>query len=115
MPTSRLTTMPFDIQACIWKSYFTNIVLKQFNTKSVLYEVRLYTDFGKPVNERWELNWHSFIPFQSAISGQRRIHVEYDGWEAEYEYEREEFEEYLTRGTLRVPYEAYLDWEHWNM
>ncbi len=41
--------------------------------------------------------WHSFIPFQSAISGQRRIHVEYDGWEAEYgesDSDSEDEEEY---------------------
>jgi hypothetical protein len=74
----------FVSQKTIWKSYYTNIVLTEFSNTSLRYDVRWYTDLGTPVNQRWCLRWHNFIPFQSTVSGQLQIHLEYDGWEAEY-------------------------------
>ena len=70
-------TMPFDIQQRIWKAFFSNIVLKEFNENSVDYDIQQGTDYGLPVDIQWCLKWHSFIPFQPSVSGQRQRHLEY--------------------------------------
>ena len=60
-------TMPFDIQQRIWKAYFSNIVLKEFNENSVDYDIQQETDYGLPVDSYTMVftvaQFHSFPTF----------------------------------------------------
>ena len=80
MATTYITDMPFDIQETIWKSYYTYIVLVDFKNKSTVLNVIRLTNWGIAVNQRWELNWHQWVPLKSTVSGQRQIGIEYDEW-----------------------------------
>lgn len=80
-----LNTMPHDIQWTIWKSYYTNIVLHEFTNKSLGLSVIRKTDWGIAVDKRWELIWHEFVPFDSTVSGQRGVGIEYDEWFPHYD------------------------------
>ena len=82
--------MPYEIQQLIWKSYFSNIVLEQYKkyNNSAILTVEKYNKttvhYDIPVNIRWCLRWHNFIPFQASVSGQRQVHIEYDEMEEKY-------------------------------
>ena len=72
-----------DIQERIWKSYFSNIVLEQYkkyNNSAILTVEKCNkttVHYDIPVNIRWCLRWHNFIPFQD-LTGQRQVHMEYE-------------------------------------
>ena len=82
--------MPYEIQQLIWKSYFSNIVLEQYkkyNNSAILTVEKCNkttVHYDIPVNIRWCLRWHNFIPFQASVSGQRQVHIEYEKMEEKY-------------------------------
>jgi hypothetical protein len=81
--------MPYEIQERIWKSYFSNIVLEQYKkyNNSAILTVdkcnKTTVHYDIPVNIRWCLRWHNFIPFQD-LTGQRQVHMEYEKMEEKY-------------------------------
>ena len=98
---NNLLNMPEDMQRFIWKSYFSQIVLEEYNKKANDYNEKLnhncrsYNDCSyydkisnihcgngwAPVNIAWCLKWHSFIfdpPRCYYRSGQKKIHKEYE-------------------------------------
>jgi hypothetical protein len=106
-----------DIQERIWKSYFSNIVLEQYNkyNNSAIITVEKFNksivDYDIPVNIRWCSRWHNFIPFQASVSGQRQVHIEYAKIEEKY---MDEFGDYKSDDTESED-EDEDESEYWRM
>ena len=68
--------MPFDIQELIWRSYFSNHVLNNIHVAMCCCQEHADT---YPPTLKWnDLRWYHLIPYNSTVSGQRRIRTDYN-------------------------------------
>jgi hypothetical protein len=72
--SNQLLSLPHELQTLIWKSYLTHTVFDELHDRVSKY---VYTYPEYKVGVRCDLNYHGFKPFQSDISGQRKVHNEY--------------------------------------
>jgi hypothetical protein len=78
--SNQLLSLPNELQTLIWQSYLTHVVLKEMDDKVTVY-IDTYPDYK--LDARCGLSYHGFTPFQSDVSGQRKVHTDYGDMESE--------------------------------
>jgi len=69
--------MPFDIQEVIWRSYFSNHVLNNIHVATYCC-CQAHADTYPPTLKWNDLRWYRHISYDSTVSGQRRIRIDYN-------------------------------------
>ena len=78
--SNKLLSLPNELQTLIWQSYMTHTVLEEMDGRVIAY-IDTYPEYK--VDARCSLNYHGFIPFQSDVSWQRKVHTDYGDMESE--------------------------------
>jgi len=76
MPPSsnQFLSLPNELQTLIWKSYMTHTVFEEMRHMTTTYN----SDYRGVLAGRVCLKYFGFKPFQSDVSGQRNVHMDYE-------------------------------------